>query len=352
MPYFHATALKELGCQLLEQVGVPSTEADLVADHLVESGLLGHDSHSVLRYPQYVNMVREGKVVPGAPLEIDTETPYSACLRGGWNYGPVTATQAMDLAIAKAAKGALSVVTVTHCNHIARLGRFAAQAAHQNMIAILFSNGHGADLSTAPFGGRQRRLPTNPMCFALPTDQDWPIILDMTTSMVSGGALRLFRNLGTPVPDGRIIDAQGKPTTDPEAYYDSPPGSILPLGMPSSGHKGFGLSILVDLLAGALSGGGCSQANSPVSGNALFIAVLNITAFIDLEEYLGETARFIASIKSSPPTEGFKEVMLPGEKAHQTYLQRQREGLEVDPAAWAEITALATELEVALPTPL
>jgi uncharacterized oxidoreductase len=337
---------------MLEQVGVPQAEADLVADHLVESGLLGHDSHSVLRYPQYVNMARDGTVTPGAPLETDQETAYTARLGGGWNFGPVTATQAMDVAIAKAATGALSVVTVTRCNHIARLGRFAAQAARQNMIAILFSNGHGADLSTAPFGGRQRRLPTNPMCFALPTDQDWPIVLDMTTSMVSGGALRLFRNLGTPVPAGRIIDAQGNPTTDPAAYYGPPPGAMLPLGMPHSGHKGFGLAVLVDLLAGALSGGGCSQADPPVSGNALFIAVLNISAFTPLEEYLSETARFIASIKSSPPAAGFTEVMLPGEKAHQTYLQRQRDGLEVDATAWEQITALATELGVTLPMPL
>ena len=251
MPTFRAEDLKLLGEQMFACVGVPADDAELVADHMVESGLLGHDSHSVLRYPQYVDMVRSGVVKPGAPMEILDEAPRLAQVSGNWNFGPVTATAAVELAIEKARDGALSVVTVKHCNHIARLGRFVVLAAEQNFIGLMCANGHGSDLAVAPFGGRERRLPTNPLAVAIPTGKhEWPIVLDMTTSMTSGGALRNYRNRNEPVPAGSIIDAEGRPTTDVEDYYGPPQGAILPLGFPATGHKGTGLAIAIDILAG------------------------------------------------------------------------------------------------------
>ena len=352
MPTFNAEDLRKLGSALFEAVGVPHQDAVLVADHMVESGLMGHDSHSVLRYPQYTDMVCQGVVQPGAPLEVLQETENTAQVSGGWNYGPVTATAAMELAIDKARGKALSTVTVRDCNHIARLGRFAALAAAQNMVSLMTSNGHGGDLSVAPFGGTQRRLPTNPLCIAVPTGRDWPVVLDMTTSTISGGAMRIFRNLGTPVPPDRIIDAAGHPTTDVEAYYGPPQGAMLPLGHPTVGHKGWGLGAIVDILSGALSGAGCSQEAPPRSGNALFITVLEVEAFLSLDEFFAEVDRFIDWVKSSPPAPGFTEVVLPGEKSHQIYQERARNGLEVDANAWQQISVLAAEIGVDLPEPL
>ena len=352
MPLFRAEELKRLGVDLFAAVGVPAVEAELVADHLVESGLLGHDTHSVLRYPQYVDMVRNGMAKPGTPLEVLQETPYMAQVSGGWNFGPVTATAAVELALAKARQGALAVVTVQQCNHIARLGRFAALAARQDMIAMILANGHGGDLAVAPLGGRARRLPTNPVCVAIPTSRSWPVVVDLTTSMISGGNLRLYRNLKKPVPPGNIIDAEGRPTTDVEVYYGPPQGAMLPLGFPHGGHKGFGLALMVDILAGALSGAGCSRAAPPVTGNALFIAVLNVSAFGPLEDFLAETEHFIDWVKSSPPAAGFDEVMLPGENSHRIYQRRCREGLAVDESAWNQIRALAAEFKVELPAPV
>ena len=352
MPLFRADDLRKLGVALFDVVGVPTTEAGLVADHLVESGLLGHDSHSVLRYPQYVDMVRNGVVDPLAQLDVLEETPCMAQVSGGWNFGPVTATAAVELAVAKARRSAFAVVTVQQCNHIARLGRFAALAARQNLIAMIFANGHGSDLAVAPFGGTQRRLPTNPLCVAIPTVQQWPVVLDMTTSMLSGGDLRLYRNLEEPVPSGHIIDAGGLPTTEVEAYYGPPQGAILPLGFPQSGHKGTGLGVIVDILAGALSGAGCTRAEPPEAGNALLVAVLDIAAFTPLEDFLAETERFVNWIKSCRPAAGFDEVVLPGEKSHHTYQRRCREGLYVDESAWKQICELAAELKVELPASL
>lgn len=352
MPRFHAADLKRLGFDFFTHVGVPDDEAQLVSDHMVDAGLLGHDTHSVLRFPQYTDMVRKGQVKPGAPLEIVQEKDGVIQTSGGWNFGPVTATRAVELAIERAKTRALVAVTVKHCNHVARLGRFVDIVAREgNLIALLCANGHGSDLAVAPFGGRERRLPTNPLAVGIPTRRDWPIVLDMTTSMTSGGALRNYRNKQVPVPEGSIVDGEGRPTTDVEDYYGPPLGAMLPLGFPLMGHKGFGLSLVIDILAGGLSGGGCSQADPPETGNALFLTVFDIAAFRDLADFHEEVDQFIDWLKSSPPMEGFDEVMLPGEKSHRIYQERQRHGLDVDDNAWDQIAALASELGIALPDP-
>ena len=349
MPIFEAEALRKLGLDLFAKVGVPADDAALVADHMVDSGLRGHESHSVLRYPQYVDAVRNGLVKPGAQMEVVKETPRMAQVSGNWNFGPVTATRATKLAIDKTRDGALAVVTVRECNHVARLGGFAQLAADQGMIAIICCNGHGADYSTTPFGGMERRLPTNPLAVAIPTRREWPILLDMTTGAISGGAMRVLRNRQEPVPEHCMIDAAGQASADAEAYYGPPPGALLPLGFPMTGHKGSGLALVIDIMAGALSGAGCTREDSPRDGNALFIAVLNIEAFVPMEEFLDETERFVTWVKSARLQSGFEEILFPGEKSHRISEERSKAGLEVDDVAWAQICNLAAELGVALP---
>lgn len=352
MPVFIAKDLCRLGANLFQAVGSPSEDAWLVSDHMVESGLLGHDTHSVLRFPQYVESVRSGKVVPGAAFDVIRETERIAKVSGNWNFGPVTAHRAADLAAKKARDGAVAAVTVIQCNHVARLGHYGAQiAADGDLVGMLFCNGHGSDHSTVPFGGAERRLPTNPLSIAIPTGREWPVVLDMTTSMTSGGAMRVYRNRAQPVPDGFIVDASGKPTTNVEAYYGPPHGAMLPLGFPSTGHKGFGLAVVVDILSGALSGAGCTQANPPEAGNALFIVAINIKSLVSVTDFHREVGEFVDRVKSSPVAEGFEAVMLPGEKSHLMRQQRLKKGLPVDDAAWEQIVDIATELDVELPHP-
>jgi len=352
MPRFSAAALRDLGARLFQAVGTPAADAELVADHMVDSGLMGHDSHSVLRYPQYVEAARNGHIRFGAPMEVVSDSERTAQVTGNWNFGAVTATKAVALAMEKVRGGAISAVTARDCWHVGRLGAFAAMAARENLIALLTCNGQGGDLTVAPFGGRERRLPTNPLAIALPSGKEWPIVLDMATSMTSGGAMRVFRNRRQPIPDGFAIDAQGNPVTDVETYYGPPAGALLPLGFPDSGHKGFGLSLLVDMLSGALSRGGCSQADPTEPGNALFITLIDIEAFTPIESFLEEARLFVDWVKSAPPSEGYDEIMLPGEKAHRAYLERSVQGLVVDDQAWAQICELATELTVVLPEPI
>lgn len=349
MPTFAAPALDTLARTCLDRVGVPAADAALVADHLVEAGLMGHDTHSVLRLPQYVDMARDGVVELGASLQILQDSDYGARLSGGWNYGPVTATRAVELALDKVRDGALAVVGVRDCNHVARLGRFAQLVTQEDCICLMTANGHGGDRAVAPFGGRDRRLPTNPVCCGIPTGGEWPVILDMTTSMISGGDMRLLRNKGQDAPEGMLIDADGRPTTKVEEFYGPPPGAILPLGYPDSGHKGYGLSVMVDILAGSISGVGMTEEEPPRSGNALFVAVLKVEAFQPLTEFYGEVQGFIEYVKSCPASAGFDEVYLPGERAHRRMLARREGGLYVDEGAWGEIVALADELGVGLP---
>ena len=349
MPTFRSEDLDALARACLNRVGVPDADAALVADHLVEAGLMGHDTHSVLRLPQYVNMARDGTVELGADLAVIDESDFGARLSGGWNYGPVTATRAVEVALDKVRGGAVAIVGVRNCNHVARLGRFAELATRENCICLMAANGHGGDWSVAPFGGRTRRLPTNPICCGVPTGGEWPVILDMTTSMISGGDIRLLRNKDEDAPGGMLVDAEGRPTTNVEDYYGPPPGAILPLGFPRSGHKGYGLSVLVDILAGAISGAGMTREAPERTGNALFIAVLKVAAFQPLEEFYSEVQRFIEWIKACTPSEGFDEVFLPGERAHVRKRERKRDGLYVNEGAWGEIVELTTELEVELP---
>ena len=351
MPVFESDALRKLGCDFFAKVGVPSDDARLVADHMVDAGLRGHESHSVLRYPQYVESVRSGLVKPGAPMEVINETPRMAQVSGNWNFGPVTATQAMKLAIEKARDGALAVVTVKECNHVARLGGFAQLASDEGMVAIVCCNGHGEDHSTAPFGGKERRLPTNPLAVAIPTKREWPVLLDMTTSAISGGAMRVLRNRRQPVPADCMIDAAGQPSVDVEAYYGEPPGALLPLGFPMTGHKGSGLALVIDIMSGALSRAGCTRQDPPRGGNALFIAVVNIEAFTPMSEFLEEAERFVEWVKSARLQSGFEEILFPGEHSHRIAEARRMAGLEVDDVAWEQICNLATELGVAVPDP-
>ena len=233
MPRFRAQDLKRLGCDLFTAVGVPTAEADLVSGHMVDSGLLGHDSHSVLRFPQYTDMVRKGQVKPGAELEILHDRGGVVQVSGGWNYGPVTATRAAELAIDRARSHAIVAVTVKDCNHVARLGRFVDLIARQgNLIGVLCANGHGSDLAVAPYGGRERRLPTNPLAVGIPTRRSWPIVLDMTTSMTSGGALRDYRKPRHRRPRG-LHHRRARPVDDGR-------GGLL--RRPAGGHASPGLS--------------------------------------------------------------------------------------------------------------
>jgi uncharacterized oxidoreductase len=327
--------LRKTAFEIFKAAGATDEEAGITSDLLVEANLAGHDSHGVLRIPQYVRMIRNGDIKPGANIEITQETPATAVINGNWGFGQLIATKAMQIAIEKAKNCSISSVSVYNCNHISRLASYALMAAECEMIAMMMVNGHGGDQSVAPFGGIARRLGTNPIAVAIPTKGE-PFVLDITTSAVAGGKLRVKKARKEKLPEGWLIDSEGNPTTDPEVYFTEPPGALLPLGG-ALGHKGYGLSLVVDILAGALSEAGCSRANAPRLGNGIWACVINIESFTPIDEFKHRVQLLLEYVKSSPTAPGFNEIVIPGEQSFRERRKRLKEGIFIEDETWQQI---------------
>lgn len=348
MPVFTASQLMEASVRLLEAVAVPTAEAQMIADSLVESNLQGHDSHGVLQLPRYLREIQEGLIQPQARLEVEQEAPGTLRLNGCNSNGHVVARWATQRAIEKAQSHGTATVAMHHSGHVGRLGTYPEMAAAAHCVAIATVNNHGMAILTAPWGGLDRRLSPNPIAIAAPTGGPFLLSLDMTCSVVAGGKIHLQYHRGEPCPQGWILDAHGQPTTDPAAFLTPPGGAILPLGG-EAGHKGYGLDFMLDILAGALSGAGCSRTNQPSCLNALFLTVTAIEHFVPLEEFTAHVQALIAHVKASPKAEGFTEILVPGEREAREKERRLKEGIFIEEATWAMIEEWARKLGVGWP---
>jgi uncharacterized oxidoreductase len=347
MPIAQADELKRFATAVVAAMGGSTEEAETVADVLVRSNLAGHDSHGVIRLEQYARMVRAGQIVPGAPFEIVRQTPAMALVDGHWGFGPVVATRATRLAMEMARASGVAAVSVRGSNHISRLGHYVLMAAEAGLVAFMTANNHGGGTWVAPWGGSDRRLSTNPIAFAAPAGR-LPLLVDITTSTVAEGKVRVLRNKGLPIPEGWAIHADGSPLTDPAHMYGPPHGSLLAFGG-ITGHKGFALSTMVELLSGALSGAGCSGKENAAPGNAIFLLVIDPSAVGSLEAFQAEAARLIDWVKASPPLPGGTGVMAPGEPEFRAEERRRAEGIPLDDETWRQLRELAGGLGVGLP---
>lgn len=211
------------------------------------------------------------------------------------------------------------------------------------MIALLMANDHGGGTCVAPHGGVEGRLSTNPMACAVPIQGQDPIVLDMSTSVVASGKIRVKQHRNEALPDGWLIDAEGESTTNADDFYGVPPAALLPFGGAVSAHKGFGLSVIVDILAGALTGAGCSKGEDARVGNGLFVLVINVASFRGFPGFGAEIEHFIAYLKSAKCAAGFDAIRMPGERSWETQRRREREGIPIDAETWAQIQALLSE---------
>ena len=341
MPIFSPDELRRIGREVYERVGATPDEAKTVADLLVASNLAGHDSHGVVRIPQYVSAVERGQIKLGTSLEIERETDATAVVNGHWGFGHVTATEVMRLAVEKARKSAVGIVTVHQCNHVGRTGGYPPIAAAENMAGVMSNNGHGADLSMAPWGGLGRILPASCLAVAFPSDRDFPIALDLTAATAAGGKMRVALARGEKVPESWLIDGEGNPTSDPGAYVNGH-AALTPFG----DHKGYGLAFVFDILSGAMSPAGCTRENSPVTGNALFVQAIRIDAFLDIADFKAEVGRFIDYVKSAKTAPGFDEVLVPGERSWHSQRDREKTGIPVEEATWERICETAKKFDV------
>ena len=251
MARFKADYLTKFTTHIFVNFGSPTDEAKMIADHLVESNLMGLDSHGVIRIPEYIDRIENGILVPGGKISI-TEKTTTAVIDAGLNFGQVAGPKAVDWAVERAVKYGTASIVIHKCNHVGRLGAYPEVAARAGMVSFIICNatkhGHGV----APFGGTEGRMSPNPIAFGAPTSGD-PIILDISTSAASEGKIRVFKNQGEQLPEPWVLDPQGQKTTDPNVFYGPPKGTILPFGG-SQGYKGTGLAIMAEILSGALAG--------------------------------------------------------------------------------------------------
>jgi uncharacterized oxidoreductase len=216
-------------------------------------------------------------------------------------------------------------------------------AANAGMISLHFVNTSGAGMLVAPHGGVERRLSVNPIAAAVPVAKGEPLLLDMSAAMIAEGKVRVALNRGTQVAEGCLIDADGNPTREPAVFYGDPPGAILPL----AGHKGFGLSVIIEVLAGALTGGSCTNPkNAGRVANGMLSIILDPRRFGRTDDFSAEVTRFIEFVKSSRTVAPNGEILVPGEPERRTKAERMRSGIELDNTTCGQIAATCRALHV------
>jgi hydroxycarboxylate dehydrogenase B len=346
MPDVQVGELRSLVRRIFQAIHVPEGEAAWVAELLVRADLAGQDSQGVIRLPQYAQAIRATLTQPGAPFEIIQDLPSLALIDGHRGLGQVVARRAMELAIRKAQATKISVVGAHNLSHVGRLGDYTRMAAEQELVGIMMVNAGGTSPIVAPFGGTAGRLGTNPISIAFPTGGSTPFVLDMATSVVAEGKVRVKRQRGEQIPEGWLIDHEGRPTTDPNVLYQEPPGALLPLGG-LAGHKGFGLAMVVEIVSGILARGGYGGQGTKPFSNGLFIIVIDISAFVDPDDFHGEIDDLLAYVKRAPTTPGVEAIMYPGEPEALAQQQREGKGIALDDTTWQQITDLAHELGIA-----
>jgi LDH2 family malate/lactate/ureidoglycolate dehydrogenase len=327
-----AQELRDLGCAVLKAAGAPPGTARTVADSLVESNLRGHDSHGVLRLGQYTRFVADGVVDPAAAPEVERRRGAIAVVDGRSGFGQLAARLAVVEAGTLARAHGVAAVAIRRGTHVGRLGEYVEALALEGLVALAFCN---ADPTVAPFGGRERRLGTNPLAWAAPrAAPNPPLVMDWATAAQAEGKLAVARAKGERAPPGVLVDAEGRPSEDPNDFYAG--GALLPFGA----HKGSGLSVMIELTGGALSRAGLSTLAGHGEGNGTVIVALDPAAFAPQGEFETEAEEFCAALAATKPAEGFEEVLVPGELENRTRERRLKEGIPIPPATWAELQAL------------
>lgn len=340
-----ADQLKRQTTDILATAGARQQEAELVADQLVDANLAGHDSHGVVRLPRYLKAMERGEINVHSEVRAATELPAGLVLDGDWAFGQVAAAEALDRAAARAKTQGVCYAGVFNCNDVGRLGWYTTRAAEHGFAALMTINDGGANPHVAPWGGTTPLLSTNPISAAFPAGNTPPVCLDLATSICAGGKIQIAQKRGEALPAGLLLDAKGKPSTRPEDLFTSPPGSLLPLGAPMAGHKGYALSLMVDILSGALSGAGCSGSGGR-DAQGVFLLVMNIEALAGMPAFAARVEALGQTLKSVPRAEGVDEILLPGEPESRARQQRSGEGVFIEDATWREIITIARELGV------
>jgi LDH2 family malate/lactate/ureidoglycolate dehydrogenase len=339
---FTAAFLKTHITKLLAALNTPDDLAELVANSLVGANLAGHDSHGVGLAPTYAAQIRAGTLNPAARASVEPASGMLATLavNGAMGWGPPAAFLATEKTMERAQQFGIGAAVIRQCQHIGRVGQYVERIAAQNLIGIVTCN---SGSGVAPFGGKHRTLGTNPIAIAAPRQGGQaPVLFDGSTSVVAGNKLKVLVDKGLPVPEGWIIDRDGQPSTKSDDFFTG--GALLPLG----GHKGYGLGVMVELLAGLLSGNSAAFLPDFAGGNGVMIMVIRPDAFIPIDHYLAQVERACAALKAAPSMDATRAVLLPGEPEQIARIERTANGIPIAEATWQSLSNLADSLGVAV----
>jgi len=328
-----------------EKLGLPEADARIAAEALAAADLRGVDTHGVIRFtPQawYVKWLAEGSMTARPNIRIVTENASTALIDGDRGMGMVVGRRAMQLAMQKAKETGIGIVGVRNSRHYGMSAHYAMQALAHDMIGIAMTN---ASRQVVPTFGREARFGTNPICFAVPADQERPFVLDMATTTAAAGKLELAARLGKSIPSGWALNESAQSTDDPRVAQKA--RRLLPLGgsRESGSHKGYGLAILVEILCGVLTGT-LTALNADQDPRGHFFGAIRVDAFRPLAEFKKDMDRLIHELRSTPPVEGESRVYVAGEIEFETEEERAERGIPLLPSVLKGLREVGAQLDV------
>jgi len=340
MPTRSAGGLYRLAAAVLRRIGCAEHEAHIVAEHLIRSNLAGHDSHGIGVLPGYLRMLRAGLFVPNQVLRPLLDFGALLQFDGGRGFGQRMAAEAVGHGIARARETGACVVGLRNSAHLGRVGTYAELCAAAGMAFVAFVNVADHEPYQAPFGGRDARLGTNPFCAAVPGDDGPALMLDVATTTIAFNKARVAHEKHLPTPPDSIIDAEGRPTTDPTALVERHEGALTSFGR----HKGSGLAILCEAMGAVLTGG--QRADEAQRGgvlNSMLAVVIDTGRLADAGGFQGGFAALASHVKGARPAAGFQEVLLPGEPERLSAAERSANGIPLSEAGWLALHGAALE---------
>ncbi len=339
-----AEPLERLARDIFAAAGTPDDIAAVVAESLVKTNLLGHDSHGVLRVKQYISMIRKGMIKPAERPGLRKRFGATAMVTLSYGFGQIGARFAAELAIEICREHGIAAVSLGQTTHVGRLGEFTAMIAAKGLIGIGFAGGGFSHGFVAPYGGRERVFSTNPLSFAVPCGDDETLLLDFATSGVAHGKVLLAQSKGAPLPQGMMLDRLGRPTT--EATDLDAGGVLLPMGL----HKGSGLSMMMEIIPNLLAGDRPMSSPEFHYGNPTLLLALLPAAFDEATDFAAHVEALKARVKAVKPAQGFDQVLVPGEPEARSYAERAQNGIPLPERVWEDLHGLANELGVNVPT--
>jgi len=332
-------SLIPFGRNVLVALGLGADKAHVVATSLVESDLRGHASHGVRRLVPYADQVRGGTLDPTARPDLQPGTPPAVAIVDGHDgFGQLTARAGVAALLERVPRTAVGVAVLRRCQHVGRLGEYVETLSSRGLIGIAFAN---ADPCVAPWGGSNRMLGTNPTAWAVPTAGDQPpLVVDFATSATAEGKLAVSRGRGEQVPEGLLVDSEGNDSTDPEDFYAG--GALLPFG----GHKGYGLSVAFDLVAGLLSGTGSASDPAYPGGFGTVLLALDVKTFVDPDTFVADVEAFRQRIRETGRRRADSPVLVPGEPEWEARTEALRTGVQLSRSTVEDLDELATSLDV------